>query len=150
MSTGKVMRGRASRMRKAMRPAERTAARLLIALAIPFKAQVVCGPYIADFIGLDRNFVLEIDGPIHQVQREYDSKRDVFFAAVGFQVIRVRNEDVSRATINAVVAKCQPWTKRDALSRIWMASLIADYWSPGDSVDALNRLHCGVSTPRAE
>jgi len=150
VTTGRTMRQRASSMRRTMTASERRTAALLTGLAIPFRAQVVCGPYIADFIGLDRNFVLEIDGPSHEGQRDYDAKRDAFFTAVGFQVIRIANADVSRSAVDVALSACTPWTKRAALAHIWMASLLVRYWSPGDSVGALKRLHCGVSDPRAD
>ena len=150
MTTGTIMRRRGSRMRSKMTASEHKAATLLRALDIPFKAQVVCGRYIADFVGLDRNFVLEIDGPSHVLQAEYDNERNAFFQAAGFRVIRIFNHEVSRAVLDERLGDCQPWTKREADSRIWLASLLLMYWHYTKPVDALARLHCGVSESRAD
>jgi 5-methyltetrahydrofolate--homocysteine methyltransferase len=50
--------------------------------------------YIADFHNFEHKIVIEIDGPIHQEQQEYDQERQANIEAIGYKVIRFTNEDV--------------------------------------------------------
>lgn len=138
-------------MRRTMTAAERRALVLLQWLHIPVQAQVVCGPYIADFVGLDRNFILEIDGPFHAQQRAYDQKRDAFFRAVGFVVIRIENDSLDGELLSSELWKCEVTTPQKVKARIWYASMLANYWTPKESADALKRLSCAeTARPCAE
>jgi len=59
-------------------------------------AQVVIGPFIADFVIPDRLLVIEIDGGIHSsvAARAYDAQRTEYLRDKGFSVVRVVNENV--------------------------------------------------------
>jgi very-short-patch-repair endonuclease len=59
-----------------------------------FKRQYSIGPYIVDFICLERRLIVELDGGQHATQQSYDAARDAFLAAEGFQVLRLWNHDV--------------------------------------------------------
>jgi len=56
-----------------------------------FKRQVLIGPYIADFVCLERQLIVELDGPFHAAQQAYDERRDAFLAAQGYRVMRFPN-----------------------------------------------------------
>lgn len=87
-----------------MTRSESLAASVLKQLNIKVKPQVVIGSfYIADFIGADRPFVLEIDGPMHQGRESYDAKRDALFRAAGFAVVRINNADVCSDTLQQLL-----------------------------------------------
>lgn len=58
------------------------------------KRQVIFGWYILDFVVLDKNLVIELDGNSHIGREEYDRTRDAFIASYGVAVLRFRNEDV--------------------------------------------------------
>jgi very-short-patch-repair endonuclease len=58
-----------------------------------FKRQVPIGPYIADFICIERRLIVEIDGGQH-AESEHDLKRDAFLTAEGYRVLRFWNFDV--------------------------------------------------------
>ena len=57
-------------------------------LGAKFRRQHPLGAYIADFACLSPRLVIELDGTQHQAQQDYDSKRDAFFHAQGFKVLR--------------------------------------------------------------
>ncbi len=59
-----------------------------------FKRQVLIGSYIVDFVCIERELIVELDGGQHAERRVYDEKRDAFLRAQGFRVIRVRNIDL--------------------------------------------------------
>ena len=62
---------------------------------IKFKRQQSIGPYIVDFVALSQKFIIELDGGQHDLQREYDGRRDGFLRANGFTVLRVWNNEWS-------------------------------------------------------
>lgn len=66
------------------------------------RRQVLVAGYIADFYCSDLRLVIEIDGPIHELQQEYDRHRDLVMERLGLQVIRLTNEDVLRDPSGAV------------------------------------------------
>ncbi len=53
--------------------------------------------FFADFLIVEKNLVIEIDGSSHQDQIEYDKRRDRLFAEAGYSVIRVKAYDNSSA-----------------------------------------------------
>ena len=59
-----------------------------------FRRQQPLGPYILDFYCAAAKLVIEVDGPVHAHQREYDRVRDVFIAAHGLHVLRFSNDAV--------------------------------------------------------
>ena|SRR5690606_11371601 len=50
--------------------------------------------FIADFYCYHNRVIVEIDGDVHDFQKQYDKKREDILKAIGFQIIRFRNEDV--------------------------------------------------------
>ncbi|MBC7885750.1 MAG: endonuclease domain-containing protein [Saprospiraceae bacterium] len=50
--------------------------------------------YIADFHNFEHKIVIEIDGSVHQDQREYDIERQGDIETLGYQVIRFTNDEV--------------------------------------------------------
>lgn len=51
------------------------------------------GNYIADFACLAPRLIVELDGSQHQTQQSYDARRDEFFRAQGFDVLRFASND---------------------------------------------------------
>ena len=60
-----------------------------------FRRQHPIGRYIADFYNHENRLVIELDGEIHNKQREYDYNRDKFLKASGYKVIRFTNKDIN-------------------------------------------------------
>ncbi len=61
-----------------------------------FRRQAAVGPFIADFAWLGGGIVVEVDGGQHGApeDRAADARRDAWFIANGFRVVRVANEEV--------------------------------------------------------
>lgn len=50
--------------------------------------------YIADFYCAEHKLVIEIDGKIHDYQKDYDQQRTIVLESLGLKVIRFRNEEL--------------------------------------------------------
>ena len=73
---------------------------------VRFRRQHPIGDYIADFICLPAKLVIEVDGGYHQepLQQELDQQRTEFLVNKGYQVIRIKNEEISN-DLNEVVMR---------------------------------------------
>jgi very-short-patch-repair endonuclease len=58
-----------------------------------FRRQVAIGPYIADFVCFNARVVIEVDGGQHS-ESTSDARRDRWFTANDFHVVRFWNHDV--------------------------------------------------------
>jgi very-short-patch-repair endonuclease len=61
--------------------------------AFKFRRQVPMGPFVADFVCYDARVVIEVDGGQH-AESLSDKRRDRWFMAKGFLVLRFWNNDV--------------------------------------------------------
>jgi len=50
--------------------------------------------FIADFYCAELKLVIEVDGRIHDFQKEYDYQRDLVMSGLGLKVLRIRNEEL--------------------------------------------------------
>ncbi|KOH47153.1 endonuclease domain-containing protein [Sunxiuqinia dokdonensis] len=50
--------------------------------------------FIADFYCAEKKLVIELDGKIHDFQKEEDAARDEIMAGLGLHVLRIRNEEL--------------------------------------------------------
>ena len=50
--------------------------------------------FIADFYCAEHATVLELDGKIHDLQKDYDQQRDYVLKGKGLKVIRIKNEEL--------------------------------------------------------
>lgn len=50
--------------------------------------------FIADFYCHEQNIVIEVDGKIHDYQKEYDLLRDYMMNSLGIRVLRFTNEEI--------------------------------------------------------
>jgi very-short-patch-repair endonuclease len=60
---------------------------------LKFKRQVPIGNYIVDFVCMEENLIVEVDGVQH-ADSEYDKKRDDELAERGFTILRFWNDEV--------------------------------------------------------
>jgi very-short-patch-repair endonuclease len=67
-------------------------------MGLKFKRQTPLGPYIVDFICLERGVIIEVDGGQHGDDVAYDGRRDQWLASQGFVVLRFWNHDVLNQT----------------------------------------------------
>ena len=59
-----------------------------------FRRQQIINPYIVDFYCHAKTLVVEVDGDIHDLQKDYDAERSNYLTACGFRMLRVSNDDV--------------------------------------------------------
>jgi len=64
-------------------------------LGVKFRRQQAKADYIVDFVCLDIKLVVEIDGPSHDEQKEYDEYRTNVLKDQGYEVIRFTNGEVT-------------------------------------------------------
>lgn len=64
--------------------------------AIPFEIDGQKRFFIADFYCAEQKLVIEIDGAIHETQKEYDTFRTEIINKLGINVIRFRNEVIEQ------------------------------------------------------
>jgi len=83
--------------------AEKKAYTIFIQQGIPVYVQCPVSSYIADFVGMDRPFILECDGGSHAGHELYDARRDRFLTSRGFDVYRLSNEEVTEENIRYIV-----------------------------------------------
>ncbi len=50
--------------------------------------------FIADFYCAEKRLVIELDGEIHDFQKEYDQGRDSIMREMGLRVLRIRNSEI--------------------------------------------------------
>ena len=91
----------ARQLRKTQTDAERRLWQLLRNRSLggcKFRRQHPVGSYICDFICIDRQLVIEVDGGQHAVQVEEDEARTAYLESKGFMVIRFWNHEVLTKT----------------------------------------------------
>jgi very-short-patch-repair endonuclease len=87
----------AHRLRREMTPAEARLWQFLRAnrlAGLHFRRQQVIDEFIADFYCHKAGLVIELDGKVHERQREYDEARDQIIRCRGLQILRVTNDRV--------------------------------------------------------
>ena len=62
--------------------------------ALKFRRQFPVGRYIVDFYNHSQKNVIEIDGEIHENQKEYDKNRDQYLKAGGLNIIIFTNREI--------------------------------------------------------
>jgi very-short-patch-repair endonuclease len=72
-----------------------------------FRRQYPVGPFIVDFICLEKNVVIEVDGGQHEANGELDSQRSAYLNKMGYRVFRFWNNEVlqeTEAVLTAILA----------------------------------------------
>jgi very-short-patch-repair endonuclease len=61
-----------------------------------FRRERPIGPYIVDFVCLERRLIVELDGGQHAEDRKsYDERRDAYLRRAGYRVLRIWNNEVN-------------------------------------------------------
>ena len=63
-------------------------------LGTKIRRQHVIGPFIADFVSIEKKLIIEVDGKVHDRHAEEDKRRTEVLNKLGFNVIRFRNEQI--------------------------------------------------------
>jgi very-short-patch-repair endonuclease len=61
---------------------------------LKFRRQHPIGKYIVDFVCLEKQLILEIDGGQHAIKQGKDNERDDWLMAEGYQILRFWNNEV--------------------------------------------------------
>ncbi len=75
-------------------------------VGVKFRRQHAIQEFIVDFVSIEYRLVIEVDGEIHDEQREYDEIRTEYLNANGFEVIRFTNDEVLD-TLGAVLKRIE-------------------------------------------
>ena len=75
-----------------------------------FRRQQIVHGYFADFYCHRHELIVEVDGGIHEQQKEYDAEREGYLRALGFRIIRFTNEEVNhdlKGVLQKIVEVCK-------------------------------------------
>ena len=78
---------------------------------LKFRRQHIIHYFIVDFYCPTAKLAIEIDGPVHDEQEEYDEERDKILQELGYQVVRFKNADVER-NLDEVVTRIYDLCRR--------------------------------------
>jgi len=81
-----------------------------------FLRQRIIGPYIVDFYCAELNLIVEIDGPIHDFQKEYDEERTVYLENLGKKVIQFGNIEIQK-NLEEILAKIEKHCHSDSQAK---------------------------------
>ena len=98
---GEKMKHLAKKLRKNMTDAERLLWRHLRNRELggyKFRRQRPIGPYIVDFVCLEKKIVIEVDGGQHAGQVELDADRSDYLKEKGYSILRFWNNEVLKET----------------------------------------------------
>jgi very-short-patch-repair endonuclease len=96
-----VSNQRAKALRKRLTDAERLLWRHLRNRELggwKFRRQYPVGPFIVDFIFVEKNLVIEVDGGPHAENEEQDIQRSEYLNRMGYRVFRFWNNQVLQET----------------------------------------------------
>lgn len=94
VAKGKLQRARG--LRRDMTPAEKILWQELRAnkLGVHFRRQQVIAGFIVDFYCHKAALVIEVDGDVHDLQKEEDARRDKVLGEMGLRIVRFGNNEV--------------------------------------------------------
>ena len=104
---------RAKKLRREMTPAEKIMWKELKTNklnALHFRRQQIVHGYFADFYCHQHELIVELDGGIHELQKEYDAEREEYLIALGFRIIRFTNDDITgnlKGVLQKLVDACE-------------------------------------------
>ena len=104
---------RAKELRREMTPAEKLLWQEVRAskLGVRFRRQQVIQGFIVDFYCHQAGLVIEVDGDIHDLQKEEDERREKVLGEMGLRIIRFGNDEVGR-DLSAVVGRIRELLKK--------------------------------------
>jgi 5-methyltetrahydrofolate--homocysteine methyltransferase len=105
-----------------------------------FRRQHIIGSYIADFICLKKNLIIEVDGSIHQLpeNKASDIERTSWLNSEGYQVIRFTNNEVlyklDKVLVNISETLAAPPSGAGGAGKILMATVKGDVHDIGKNI----------------
>ena len=73
-------------------------------LGVKFRQQHIVNKFIVDFCSIEKALIIEVDGEIHEKQKEADKQRTKILENEGYTVIRFTNEEVLNS-LDSVLSK---------------------------------------------
>ena len=61
-----------------------------------FRRQQPIGRYVVDFFCCEKGLIIEIDGPHHEEQKVYDTKREQWLRRWNYRILRFSVEELER------------------------------------------------------
>ena len=61
---------------------------------LKFRRQHSIDKFVVDLYCREKKLIIEVDGEIHDSQKENDSLRQKFLEEIGYTVLRIKNEDI--------------------------------------------------------
>ena len=101
---------RAKELRREMTPAEKILWEELRAnkLGVHFRRQQVIQGFIVDFYCHKSALVVEVDGDIHDMQKEEDERREKVLSTLGLRIVRFGNDELMKG-LSAVVGRIKAY-----------------------------------------
>jgi len=65
--------------------------------SLKFRRQVALDHYIVDFLCFEHSLIIEVDGGIHQAQKQHDREREKYLKKKGYNILRFTNEEVMQS-----------------------------------------------------
>ena len=75
-----------------------------------FRRQQIVHGYFADFYCHEHELIVEVDGAIHEFQKEYDAEREEYLNSLGLRVIRFTNDEILKdlkGVLQKIVEECK-------------------------------------------
>src|SRR6185369_5556095 len=107
------MHERAKKLRREMTPAETILWKELRTNKLNdlhFRRQQIIDGYIVEFYCHQHSLIVEVDGEIHDLQKESDADRQDYLIARGFRMIRFTNEEIGKdlkSVLKKIVEACK-------------------------------------------
>jgi very-short-patch-repair endonuclease len=89
-----------------MTPAEKSLWEELRAnkLGVHFRRQQIVAGFIVDFYCHKSALIVEVDGDVHDLQQEEDTRREKALSELGLRIVRFKNDEVLK-NLSAVIEK---------------------------------------------
>lgn len=103
---------RARELRREMTPAEKRLWQALRGNKLGgrhFRRQQIIAGYIVDFYCHAADLVIEIDGDIHEYQKEYDAERNKVLTGLGLKVLHIPDEAILKSlpqVLKTILKEC--------------------------------------------
>ena len=76
---------------------------------LKFRRQAPIEWFIVDFLCMKHSLIIEIDGGIHELQKEYDREREEILRKKGYRILRFSNDQVlddQEKVLNDIQSAC--------------------------------------------
>ena len=80
-------------------------------LGVHFRRQQVIAGFIVDFYCHKAGLVVEVDGDVHDLQKEEDARREKVLSEMGLRIVRLGNDEVMK-NLSVVVGKIREFVEK--------------------------------------